>query len=106
MGGSDVLGVSTETLRGAATMLRETAATLGRQSNRIGEHAFGIGNDEAGRNYAPQGSAVHHGLERIAGCLHAWAASVSATADVFDRAAAEYDRLDSTRAAAVAGVHP
>ncbi|WP_067818876.1 hypothetical protein [Nocardia inohanensis] len=106
MGGSDVLGVSTESLRGAAAMLREAATTLGRQSNRIGEHAFGIGNDEAGRNYPSQGSGVHHGVERIAACLRAWATSAAVTADVFDRAAAEYDRIDSTRAAAVAGVHP
>ncbi|MET9488724.1 hypothetical protein [Nocardia sp. NPDC006630] len=106
MGGFDVLGVDLDGLRDTITTLRGCADTLEQQSRRVGAHVFGIGNDEAGRNYSASGAAVQHGFEHIAACLHRWSTVTAATADVFDGAAADYARIDHERAAAVSGVHP
>ncbi|MGW4248008.1 hypothetical protein, partial [Nocardia sp. NPDC004722] len=86
-----------------ATTLRDGADALGQQSRAVGEHAFGLGDDRAGRNYSTQGSAVHQGFERASACLRAWGAAAAATAEVFDRAAAEYARIDRDRASALTG---
>ncbi|WKY51661.1 hypothetical protein [Nocardia seriolae] len=94
-------------LRAAATTLRDNADALQRHSRAVGDHAFGvgrafaIGSDEAGRNYAAQGIAIHEGFERVAACLRYWGAAATATADIFDRAAAEYTRIDRAHAAAL-----
>ncbi|WP_067698192.1 hypothetical protein [Nocardia jejuensis] len=105
MSGSTMLGVDTDALRGAAVTLRECAVTLGLQGRRVGDRAFGSGND-AGFDYSRQGRAVHEGLERIAARLRDWSAAAEATATVFARAAAEYDRIDTERARAVSEVRP
>ncbi|MFI1915133.1 hypothetical protein [Nocardia sp. NPDC020380] len=102
MGGSDVLGVDTGALHAAASALRGSAAALEEQSRRVGTH--GPAGNAAGRNYGRQGLALHHGFERIASCLHNWGTAAGITADVFDRAATEYERLDQQSAAAVTGV--
>ncbi|AYF76646.1 hypothetical protein D7D52_25695 [Nocardia yunnanensis] len=104
MGESGDFGVRVSTLHAAATTLRDNAGALQQHSRAVGEHAFGVGHDAAGRNYAVQGNAVHQGFERAAACLHAWSTAATATADVFDRAAAEYVRIDQARAAELSGV--
>ncbi|WP_067543919.1 hypothetical protein [Nocardia crassostreae] len=103
MGGSNALGVDIDALRTMAATLRASASTLDRQSRRIAEHPFGIGNDQAGRNYSGQGTVVHNGLARIASSLRNWSAAAAATADVFDHAATEYARIDRNRAAGLPG---
>ncbi|GAB2565511.1 hypothetical protein [Nocardia heshunensis] len=103
MSESGDFGVRIATLRTAATTLRDGADALGQRSRAVGEHAFGLGNDRAGRNYSAQGGAVHQGFERAAACLRAWSGAAAATADVFDRAAAEYARIDRDRATALTG---
>ncbi|MTE11631.1 hypothetical protein [Nocardia aurantiaca] len=104
MGESDDFGVRIAALHAAATTLRDNAASLGQRARAVGDHAFGIGNDQAGRNYAAQGTAMHQGFERAAACLRYWGAAAAATADVFDRAATEYARLDHAHATALTGV--
>ncbi|MEV6771373.1 hypothetical protein AB0N05_22400 [Nocardia sp. NPDC051030] len=106
MGGSNVLGVDTDALRGAAATLRDCSATLDQQARLVTEHAFGIGNDQAGRNYSKQGAAIHTGFEHIAACLRNWSTAAATTSAVFDSAAKEYDRIDADRAAAVTAVQP
>ncbi|GAB0106214.1 hypothetical protein JMUB6875_51980 [Nocardia sp. JMUB6875] len=101
MGESGDFGVRISALHAAATTMRDNAAALHGHSRTVGEHAFGMGHDQAGRDYASQGAAIHQGFERVAACLRCWAAAATATADVFDRAAAEYARLDRARAAAL-----
>ncbi|MGW3540993.1 hypothetical protein ACWDNI_10680 [Nocardia niigatensis] len=104
MSESGDFGVRIAALRAGATTLRDNAAALGQHARAVGDNAFGICRDEAGRNYSAQGITVHQGFERAAACLRYWGAAASATAEVFDRAAAEYARLDRERAAALAGV--
>ncbi|MRH88721.1 hypothetical protein GFY24_14925 [Nocardia sp. SYP-A9097] len=106
MPGFDMLGVDLDALHNTITTLRTCADTLQQQSRRITEHPFGLGNDEAGRNYSAQGAAIHAGLERMAACLHHWSAGTAATADVFAHAATEYERIDRERADAISAVHP
>lgn len=101
MGESGDFGVRVTTLHAAATTLRDNAGALRQHAHAIDDHAFGLGNDSAGRDYAAQGAAVHRGFERAAGCLRHWGAAAAATADVFDRAATEYARLDHDRATAL-----
>ncbi|QLY31923.1 hypothetical protein [Nocardia huaxiensis] len=103
MSGSNALSVDIEGLRGAAATLRDGSATLRRQSRRVDDHAFGGSGEQAGRNYARQGSAVHSGFEHVADCLRNWGMALAATADVFDSAASEYQRLDRERAARISG---
>ncbi|MFE3058502.1 hypothetical protein [Nocardia sp. NPDC059239] len=104
MSESGDFGVRIAALRDGATTLRDNAAALGQHARTVGEHAFGIGRDEAGRNYSAQGIAVHQGFERAAACLRYWGAAASATAEVFDRAATEYARLDREYATALTRV--
>ncbi|MFD7846189.1 hypothetical protein ACFV4K_25010 [Nocardia sp. NPDC059764] len=101
MGESGDFGVRVTALHTAATTLRDNAGALRQHAHAIGDHAFGLGNDAAGRDYSAQGAGIHRGFERAAGCLRHWAAAAAATADVFDRAATEYARLDHERAAAL-----
>ncbi|MFE5289059.1 hypothetical protein ACFRAQ_29180 [Nocardia sp. NPDC056611] len=101
MGESGDFGVRVTALHTAATTLRDNAEALRQHAHAIGDHAFGLGNDAAGRDYSAQGAAIHRGFERAAGCLRHWAAAAAATADVFDRAASEYARLDHDRATAL-----
>ncbi|MBL1075109.1 hypothetical protein JK358_11965 [Nocardia sp. 2] len=103
MSGSNALSIDVDGLRAAAATLRDEAVTLRLQSRRITDHTFGVGNDQAGRNYARQGAAVHDGFERVADCLRDWGTAVSVTADVFDLAASEYERQDRERAERVTG---
>lgn len=104
MGGSGDFGVRVAALHAMATTLREESTALATRAHAVDEHAFGVDGDSAGRNYAAQGRAVHQGFERIAGCLRQWAGAATATADVFDRAAAEYARIDRSRATDLAEV--
>ncbi|MFF2552577.1 hypothetical protein ACFVUS_16345 [Nocardia sp. NPDC058058] len=104
MPGFNALGVDLDALRNTVTALRGSAETLGTQSRRVTEHTFG--RDQAGRDYAEQGAAIHAGLERIAACLAHWGAATLAIGDVFDHAATEYARLDRERAAQLSAVHP
>ncbi|MFC9998514.1 hypothetical protein [Nocardia sp. NPDC127526] len=106
MGGSNALGVDIDALRTTAASLRTGAGTLAQESRRIAEHTFGLGHDRAGRNYSRQGIAVHDGLARIAAALRNWSTAAAATADVFDRAAAEYTRIDRNRTTALSGARP
>ncbi|WP_405489353.1 hypothetical protein [Nocardia sp. NBC_00511] len=104
MGGSGDFGVRVAALHAMATTLREESTALAQRARAVDEHAFGVGGDSAGRNYAAQGRAVHDGFERVAGCLRQWGTAAAATADVFDRAAAEYARIDRDRSTALAEV--
>ncbi|MVU78881.1 hypothetical protein GPX89_16710 [Nocardia sp. ET3-3] len=98
MGGHGDFGVRVSILHAGAATLRDNADALQQHSRAVGEHPFGIAENEAGRNYATQGAAVHQGFERAAACLRYWAAAATATADVFDRAATEYTRIDQAGA--------
>lgn len=102
-GGVDGFAVDIDALRAAAGTLRTSAETLGAQARRVDDHMFGVGNDEAGRNYSEQGMAVHHGLERLAGWLRDWGSATAATAGGFDVAVAEYVRNDRERAGRTGG---
>ncbi|MEC3954943.1 hypothetical protein VMT65_18020 [Nocardia sp. CDC153] len=101
MGGSADFGVRVSSLHAAAATLRENATALHRHSRAVGEHA--CGGHAAGRDYAMQGKAIHQGFERIAACLRYWSEASAATAEVFDRAAGEYARIDRERAASLVG---
>ncbi|WP_067561785.1 hypothetical protein [Nocardia acidivorans] len=106
MPGFDVLGVDLDALHNTIGTLRTCADSLRQQSDRITEQSFGTGRADAGRDYSAQGAAIHAGLERIAACLRHWSVATAATADVFDRAATEYERLDRERADRLTAVHP
>ncbi|MBF6179693.1 hypothetical protein [Nocardia otitidiscaviarum] len=97
-GGADSFAVDIAALRIAAATLRDSAESLRLQARRIDEHMFGIGNDEAGRNYAEHGMSVHRGLEHLAGWLRDWATATATTASGLDTAVTEYERTDRERA--------
>ncbi|MFE3103135.1 hypothetical protein [Nocardia tengchongensis] len=101
MGESGDFGVRIAALHTAASTLRDNASALRQHAGAVADHAFGCGNDRAGRDYSAQGANVHQGFERAAACLRYWSAAAAATADVIDRAATEYERLDRERASAL-----
>ncbi|MFI6870109.1 hypothetical protein [Nocardia sp. NPDC050406] len=101
--GPDGFAVDIDALRAAAGSLRDSAVVLRTQARRVDDHLFGIGNDEAGRDYSEQGLAVHRGLERLAGWLRDWGSATAATAAAFDLAVAEYVRNDRERAERTGG---
>lgn len=101
--GPEGFAVDIDALRAATGTLRDSAEALRTQARRVDDHMFGIGNDEAGRNYSVQGMAVHHGLERLAGWLRDWGTATSGTAAAFDTSVAEYVRNDRERAGRTGG---
>ncbi|NNH71947.1 hypothetical protein HLB23_19145 [Nocardia uniformis] len=102
-GGPDGFAVDIDALRLAAGTLRDSAESLRQQALRVDDHRFGVGNDEAGRNYSIPGMTVHRGFERLAGWLRDWGSSSAVTAAGLDTAAAEYVRNDRERAGRTGG---
>ncbi|MEC3913220.1 hypothetical protein [Nocardia sp. CDC160] len=99
MGGSGDFGVRVSSLHAAAATLRENATALQEHSRAVQEHT--IGGNATGRDYTAQGKAIHQGFEQIAACLRYWSEASAATAEVFDRAAGEYARIDRERATSI-----
>jgi hypothetical protein len=77
---------------------RRSATAVQDQRKRVTEHMFGIGNDEAGRNYSQEGIAVHRGLERIEAWLGHWSTATTATGDAIGASVVVYTELDEDRA--------
>ncbi|MBF6219822.1 MULTISPECIES: hypothetical protein [Nocardia] len=97
MGGSETVGVRTGELGALGSDYRRSADAVRDQAKRIADHPFGIGG-EAGRGYAPQGIAVHQGLERISAWLRTWSDATTATADALGAAVVAYAETDQQRA--------
>ncbi|MEU0544421.1 hypothetical protein ABZ319_31575 [Nocardia sp. NPDC005978] len=106
MPGFGALHADLTEMRVAATTLRCCADALARQSRAVAENSFGAGSSDAGRDYAAQAAAIHAGFTRVAAFLHRWSSAALLTADVFDHAAAEYERLDRERAASAGAAQP
>ncbi|BDU02406.1 hypothetical protein [Nocardia sputorum] len=97
MGGSEMVGVRTGELGALGSDYRRSADAVRDQAKRVADHLFGSGG-EAGRNYAPQGIAVHEGLERIGAWLRNWSDATTATADALGAAVVVYAETDQQRA--------
>jgi hypothetical protein len=97
VGGSETVGVRTGELGALGSDYRRSADAVRDQAKRIADHPFGIGG-EAGRGYAPQGIAVHRGLERISAWLRTWSDATTATADALGAAVVAYAETDQQRA--------
>ncbi|WP_157129127.1 hypothetical protein [Nocardia amamiensis] len=98
MGGSEMVGVRTGELGALGDDYRRSAGSVRDQAGRVDKNMFGEGGD-AGRNYAPQGIAVHQGLQRISAWLKNWSDATTATADALGAAVVAYSDTDQQRAA-------
>ncbi|WP_328409382.1 hypothetical protein [Nocardia sp. NBC_00403] len=87
---ASMLGVSTGELGNLANDIRTSAGVVQTQSKRVTDHMFGVGNDEAGRNYAQEGIAVHGGFETIGNWLRNWSEAATAIADSVGAAVVVY----------------
>ncbi|MEV2218699.1 hypothetical protein AB0E01_02330 [Nocardia vinacea] len=98
MAESDKMGVKTGELGALGSDFRRSASAVKVQAKRVTDHMFGVGNDEAGRNYSQEGSAVHSGLERIDAWLENWSDATDALGNALGASVVVYSEVDRAHA--------